>query len=180
MRWRQLLDSKYFFTVSCLGYIFLLTSILVLVPDRIEEHSMHILWKEGKIAEEQGDYDNAVQKLEEAMNCMVKKEIELVDELAQVKVKMNQFDEAIKLYTRIIKTDDAKSDIYVKRGFLYIHTGNYSQALEDYQNAIKKEPYKKEIYETIVQQLESYGYLEAAAVFRDTANRFFKKISTDQ
>lgn len=175
-KWRKIQESKYFFTVTCLSFIFLLTGILVLIPNGENKEEFQTLWDQGKQAIEQENYVDAVQKLQEAVlgigNTVGEQEFKLVRELAGTQVKADLQEEAAETYTRLINAGENTAELYMKRGFLYDQTGEYSKALEDYQNAVKAEPYNRNVYETIAQQLEVQQHSNEAEIFRETAKKF--------
>ena len=175
-KWRKIQESKYFYTVTCLSFIFLLMGVLVFIPDGKNKEAFQSLWAQGRQAMEQENYVVAAEKLEEAVsyigNTVGEEEFKLVEELANAQEKANLREEAIGTYTRIINAGENVADRYVKRGLLYDQIGEYSKALEDYQNAVKIDPYDKNVYETIAQQLEAQQHGTEAEVFRETARKF--------
>lgn len=175
-KWKKIQESKYFFTVACLSFIFLLTGILALIPNGENKKEFQSLWDQGRLAVEQESYADAVQKLEEAVLCIGntvgEQEFELVSELAETQVKANLREEAVETYTRLINAGENMAELYIKRGLLYDQIGEYSKALEDYQSAVKVEPYDKNVYETIAQQLDMQQHSTEAEIFRETARKF--------
>ncbi len=176
MKWEKFINSKYFFTVACLSYIILMTAALILIMKETKEKQMEELWNQGRDAAVQEDYVSAVQKLEEAVtyigSTIEEQDFQLVEDLAQMQVMAKLSEEAIETYSRLIRAGKTTADIYMKRGSLYDQMNEYALTLEDYKNAVKADPYNREVYETIAQQLESMNHLVEAEIFRNTAIQF--------
>lgn len=173
---KRFVESKYFFTIVCMGFIVFMTGVLFLLPYGNDEKKMKELWGQGNEAAAQGDYENALQKLEEAVSyigsTIEEQDFELVEDLAQVQTTANLLNEAVETYTGLIQAGKMTADLYMKRGDLYDQLGEYSLMLKDYRNAVEADPYNKEVYEKIAQQLEARGHLTEAEVFRNTAVQF--------
>lgn len=175
-KWRKIQESKYFYTVTCLSFIFLLMGVLVFIPDGKNKEAFQSLWAQGRQAMEQENYVVAVEKLEEAVsyigNTVGEQEFELVKELAETQGKANFQKEAAETYTRLLNAGENTAELYIKRGLLYDQMGEYSKVLDDYQNAVRADPYNQNVYETIAQQLEAQQHGNEAEVFRETARKF--------
>ena len=108
---------------------------------------------------------NRIKELRKAKGVTVK-------ELAETQGKANLQEEAAETYTRLLNAGENTAELYIKRGLLYDQMGEYSKALDDYQNAVRAAPYNQNVYETIAQQLEAQQHRNEAEVFRETARKF--------
>lgn len=72
-------------------------------------------------------------------------------------IDKNNYDQAIKDYTKVIELNPQNADAYNNRGASYINKNNYDQAIKDYQKAIEIDPnvkYAKENLKLAIQAKE--------------------------
>jgi tetratricopeptide (TPR) repeat protein len=81
-------------------------------------------------ADERGDYDAAIQNLNEAIRLNSK----------NAYVNKGKYDQAIEDYDEAIRLDAKLATAYNNRGIAYRNKGEYDQALSDVNEAIRLEP----------------------------------------
>ncbi len=103
--------------------------------------------------------------------------------LATTYTRLNRNDEAINLLNRVVKSGYSYADVYNKLGLAYANKGNYTNALNYYQEALRINPnYHEAQYNTAIAYLESVvtqresSYLPPPSIRIDRANQLLKKV----
>ena len=102
-------------------------------------------YNRGMLYELQGDYLKALDDFTEAVKIYTLYDA-AYNNRGNIYYKLGQYDRAIEDYNRALKIKPV-AKIYKNRGLSYSATGNYTRALEDYSKAINLDPDSIEAYQ---------------------------------
>ena len=112
---------------------------------------------------ENGDYEEAVEAFQKALDKSVggvgNMEIDICLYKAQAQYMAGDVDGAIESYTALVEYNDY-ADAYYLRGNIYFATGQTELALADYEGAINADDDNYELYISIFNSLNRYGYTD--------------------
>ena len=146
--------------------------------ERLEDQ--HELRLKGVTLMENGDYENALEKFQEALDLSLGKigetELDICFYKAEAQYKLGNVEDAMATYTAIIDfNDNAKA--YFLRGNLYYSLGDEEKALSDYAAAIENDAKNYELYIGVYEALsahdkeqEAQDYLKKALEIRGNSS----------
>lgn len=95
--------------------------------------------KEYQLLVEKGEYKVAIKELSEILSGNPY-DTEALVWLAKAQFKIENFDESIENYSKLINLLPAIADLYSDRGLCYHMDGQYQLALDDFNKAVDLEP----------------------------------------
>ncbi len=103
-------------------------------------------FKQGVEAYEQGNYQAAIDALNEAIQQEVEQPDRAYYLLGISHLKLGELDQAIADYSKVIELNPDKVRAYYDRAVAKTELGNYEQAVADYDRAIELAPNNETIY----------------------------------
>lgn len=120
-----------------------------------------------------GNYDEAIEFFNQALDCSIGKvtdlEIDINYYKAAAQYNAGLFDDAITTYTALIKYDSENFEPYFLRGSLYANEGEIGQAITDYDDAVKCDEKNYLLYIEIYENLDGLGYSDQALEYLNRA-----------
>ena len=120
-----------------------------------------------------GNYEGAIEKFDEALDCSIGKvtdlEIDINYYKAAAQYNAGNFEDATKTYAALIKYDGDNYKPYFLRGSIYAKEGEIGQAILDYDAAIAIDDENYLLYIEIYENLNSLGYTDQAMVYLNDA-----------
>lgn len=120
-----------------------------------------------------GNYEEAIELFNQALDCSIGKvtdlEIDINYYKAAAQYNAGLFDDAITSYTALIKYDSENFEPYFLRGSLYANEGEIGQAITDYDDAVKCDEKNYLLYIEIYENLDGLGYSDQALEYLNRA-----------
>lgn len=156
---------------SCYICVLLLAAVLCMGCTDREENQMNYR-QEGIRLLENGDYEEAVEALQSALDLSLGKvsetEMDICFYKAEALYRLGDVQGAIDTYSAIIEfNQNAKA--YFLRGNLYYSQGDEEHALEDYAAAIEQEKKDYELYIGVYEALIAHGKEQEAQAYLNQA-----------
>lgn len=111
-----------------------------------------------------GDYEGAIEKFNDALDCSIGKvtdlEIDINYYKAAAQYNAGNFEDATKTYAALIKYDSDNYEPYFLRGSIYAKESEIGQAILDYDAAIAVDEKNYLLYIEIYENLNALGYTD--------------------
>ena len=104
------------------------------------------LSKKGLKLFEQGDFKEALQIFEK-LNKFFPNNLDLLNLMGYVFLQLENFDQSINAYSNSLKINPNQPGAYFNRGIAFNKYGDKINALKDYDQALKLDPYNLDIYQ---------------------------------
>lgn len=93
-------------------------------------------YQEGEIFFEDGEYQRALEKYEEALNASPDSP-HYVRAKARALMQMERYEESLRWFNRAVEVQPFFGGTYANRGILYDRLGEYERAVADYEKALE-------------------------------------------
>lgn len=105
----------------------------------------HLLYKEARRLQSEGNYKEAIECHNKAINMNPRFEDAYYDR-GRAYSKLRQYEQAIKDFTDLLNIDSHYIGSYCERGKAYIELGKYDEAIADFNKSLKNMPNNSEVY----------------------------------
>jgi tetratricopeptide (TPR) repeat protein len=128
------------------------------------------------------DYDKAILEFKKALtiNELSQLDVDILYYIGSSLMNIGSYDEAIELYSDLIRRDKKSADAYSSRALCYRNRGDFAQSLEDYDAAIGLEPKNYAHYFGKYYLLTDSGDFAAANEVLLNASKLERKTGADQ
>ncbi|KAI4300159.1 hypothetical protein L6164_033568 [Bauhinia variegata] len=104
------------------------------------------------------------------------KDVEALRSLMEVKIRRRKLEEAIRVANRLIELEPDESEWPLLKAHMYIYNGGFESAIKEFEDILKKDPYRVEAYHgLVVATSESDGPLQDLLKRIEMAMEFCKK-----
>lgn len=149
----------------------LFTAAAVGCGDRHKVENEQAYRQEGIQKIQDGDYESAIEKFNQALNERAGKVTNLEEDInfykAYAQIEAGRTEDAIDTYTALVEYNKKNADAYYLRGLAYMSMGDTNLAAEDFKQAVSYRKDSGKLYAGIYEQLMQAGMLDEAASYLD-------------